>query len=173
MSPVLNLESFPAPSLAQSLSGLTLSRTLPANPGPTPSPCPGPRLASAGPAVLPFCPPWSLDPGSQPSPRTKLSRTGAAAQGTLTQPRRPTSPKVGVPGRPLSAGAVPWRSRCAPAVRAVWPRSGPLLLTLEPYKILIIKKARRKKESLHSPTPKSIFQGGGTQDLFRRRPKLL
>lgn len=96
-------------------------------------------------------------------------REGAAARGTPTQPgasylgRQSESP--GGHSRPAPS---PGGDAALPAVRAVWPRSGPLLLALKLYKLLIIKKARKKKESLHSPTPKSIFQGGGAEGFVWR-----
>ena len=91
-------------------------------------------------------------------------RDGAAARGRQLSPVRPTSADSLGPRPAPSAGA----AAALPAVRAVWPRSGPLLSALELYKILIIKKARKKKESLHSPTPKSIFQGGGVKEFVWR-----
>lgn len=80
-----------------------------------PIPGPGPPLASPGPAALPSRRSPSLNPGSQPSSRTKPAsgrrhRPGDASSARCVLPR----PAVGVPGRPLLAGAVPRWSSCAP-----------------------------------------------------------
>lgn len=96
-------------------------------------------------------------------------REGAAARGTPTQPGASYLGRLSEsPGGRSWPAPSPGGAAALPAVRAVWPRSGPLLLALKLYKILIIKKARKKKESLHSPTPKPIFQGGGAERFVWR-----
>lgn len=108
-------------------------------------------------------------PAASPLRGPNRPREGAAAQGTPIQPcasylgRQSQSP--GGHSRPAPS---PGGAAALPAVRTVWPRLGPLLSALKLYKILIIKKAGKKKESFHSPTPKSIFQGGGAEGFVCR-----
>lgn len=88
-------------------------------------------------------------------------REGAAARGTPTQPgasylgRQSESP--GGHSRPAPS---PGGDAALPAVRAVWPRSGPLLLALKLYKLLIIKKARKKKRKPSFPNSQINFSRG-------------
>lgn len=142
------------------------------SPTPPPALChvgrlPGPssqirgRTLGQGPLPSRRSPPSS--PAASPLCGSNRPREGAAAWGRELSPVRPTSAGSRGPRTAPSPGAA-----ALPAVRAVWPRLGPLLSALELYKILITKKARKKKESLHSPTPKSIFQGGGAEGSVSR-----
>lgn len=106
-------------------------------------------------------------PAASPLRGPNRPQEGATARGTPAQPGASyLGQQSESPGGHSWPAPSPDGAAALPAVCAVWPRSGPLLSVL--YKILIIKKARKKKESLHSPTPKSIFQGGGAEGFVRR-----
>lgn len=130
--------------------------------GPTPlSLGRGPLWQVLGQQGLPSCRSPSLNPGSQHSPRTKPApgrrrRPGDANSARCVLPR----PTVGVPRRPLPAGAVPWWRCCAPRRPRSMASLGATPLSVEALQIINNKEGKKEKRKPSFPNSQINFSRG-------------